>query len=110
MFIVAVFILKSILSYIILPLQLSFYFHLHEISFSIFQCVCVSGSLVNSLYLGLIFVFIQSVSFVGAFNPFIFKLIIDMYVPLVIFLIVFSVFVPFVSSLSFFFLFSCFLA
>ena len=42
--------------------------------------------------MGLVFVSIQSVTLVDAFNPFTFKVIIDIYVPIGIFLIVFYLF------------------
>ena len=50
-----------------------------------------SGSLVHSIYMGLGFVSIQAVCVFpfGAFSPFTFKVIIDMYIPIVIFLICF---------------------
>ena len=77
-----------------------FYFHLHAISFSIpslLVCMChrseVGGSLVDSIYMGLVFLSIQPVYLlVAAFNPFTFKTIIDMYVPVAFFLHCFHLF------------------
>ena len=51
------------------------------------MCLDISSVfLVYSIYMGLIlYPFSQSVSLVGVFNPFMFKLIIDIYVPIAIF-------------------------
>ena len=78
-----------------LLLQLSFHLHLHGIFFPSphFQSVCVSRSeegLCRQHIYGSCFC-IHSASLcllVGAFNPFTFKVVIDMYVPITIFLIV----------------------
>ena len=73
-----------------LLLQLSFASHLYGIYFSIlslsvYMCVEVwSWFLAHIIYMGLVF-FIHSASLcllVGAFNPFTFKVIIDIYVPI----------------------------
>ena len=84
---VTVFILNLFCLIWVLLLQLSFDLHLHETPFSIpsisvFMCAYIlCGSSVNGIYVGLIFVPIQQVCvFVGAFNAFIVKVIIDIYV------------------------------
>ena len=63
----------------------------YRFSSSQFESICVLRSeldfLVDSVYMGLVFVFNQSLCIlVGAFNPFTFKVIIDIYVPIAIFL------------------------
>ena len=71
----------------VLLLLLSFGLHLHEISFptlSLSLCMCPlfsGGSLLDSIYRGLVFVSIQPslCLLVGAFNLFTFKVIIDKY-------------------------------
>ena len=72
-------------------------------TYSHFQFICHSiwsGFLVDSIYMGLVFVSIPPVLclLVGAFNPFTFKVIIDIYVPISIFLIVWGWFWRFFSS------------
>ena len=54
-----------------------------------FQSMCLevwSGFLVDDIYMDLVlYPFSQSVSLVGAFNPFTFKVIIDIFIPIAIF-------------------------
>ena len=103
------FILKSICPIWRLLLQISFAFHLHGIYFSIlslsvYMCLEVwSGFLVDSIYMGLVY-FIHSAGvclLVGAFNTFTFKEILDIHVPIDIFLTVLSWFINLFSSLVF---------
>ena len=96
-----------------LLLLLSFASHLHGIYFSIlslsvYMCLEVwSGFLVHSIYMGLVFVSIQPVcvfwlAFTFTFTfTFTFKVIIDIYVPIAIFLIVWGWFCRSFSSLVF---------
>ena len=77
-----------------LLLQLSFVSHFHGIYFSIlslsvYMCLQVwSGFLVDSTYMGLCIHSASLCLLAGAFNPFTFKVIIDIYIPIAIFLIV----------------------
>ena len=76
--------------------QLSFHFYLHQIYFSIlsllvYMCLEVSGGFLNRqhTYGSCFCIHLASLCLlVGSFNPFTFKVIIDIYVPIVIFLIV----------------------
>ena len=87
------FISKSILSDMSIA---TLAFHLCEISFSrpsLSVCMCSlfrDGSLVDSICRGLVFVSIQPVFifWLGAFNPFTFKVIIDKYDPIAIYFVV----------------------
>ena len=89
-------------------LQRSFASHLKGIYFSIlslsiYMCLNVwSGFLVDGIYMSLVFVSIQPVCVVAeAFNPFTFKVINDVFVPIAIFLIVWVWFCRSISSLVF---------
>ena len=78
---------KSVLPEIRLPLQLSFGFYSHGTFSSHPFTFSLCGSPVGGIYMGLVFVSIQYL-LVGAFNPFTFKVIIDIYVPIGLLLIV----------------------
>ena len=82
------------------PFAWNIYFHPFT-----FRHMCLevwSGFLVDDIYMDLVlYPFSQSVSLVGAFNPFIFQIITDIYVPIAIFLIVWMWFCRSFSSVVF---------
>ena len=61
----------------------------HPFTFSLYMSLVLNGFLLDSIYMGLVF-YTYSASLcllVGALNPFTYKVIIDIYVPIAIFLI-----------------------
>ena len=58
----------------------------HPFAFSLYVSLGMKWVFVDNIYMGLVFASIQPVCLlVGAFNPFTFKVIIDIYVPIAIF-------------------------
>ena len=69
--------------------EVNLFFHLLTVSLNVSQGL--KWSLAYSIYMGLLFIHLVSLCLlVGAFNPFTFKVIIDIFVPVAIFLIVWS--------------------
>ena len=98
-----IFILMSMLSEMRIATPAFFWFPFLHIPSFYFQTVCVSRSEVGSYRQHMCFC-IHSANLcilVGAFNPFTFKAIIDIYVPICIFLIVLDLFLRFFLSLMF---------
>ena len=71
--------------------EVNLFFHLLTVSLNVSQGL--KWSLAYSIYMGLLFIHLVSLCLlVGAFNPFPFKVIINIYVPISIFLIVLGLF------------------
>ena len=71
--------------------EVNLFFHLLTVSLNVSQGL--KWSLAYSIYMGLLFIHLVSLCLlVGAFNPFTFKVIINIYVPSSTFLIVLGLF------------------
>ena len=90
----------------ILSISICMEYLLLSLTFSLYLFLVWHDSFLDSIYIGLAFN-IHSISLcllIGTFNPFTFKVVIDMYVPIALFSIVFSLFLsvfflPFFCSL-----------